>query len=201
MTRLQRVLVTLFGLYLISQVVFARESKMNEYEIATFAGGCFWCMEAPFDKLSGVLGVTVGYTGGRTQAPTYETVSTGNTGHAEVVQILFDPEKITYQELLETFWQNIDPTVKNAQFCDVGSQYRAAIFYHNESQKKIAQQSKDTLIKSGRFEKIHTTLEPFKTFYKAEDYHQHYYKKNPIRYKFYRYNCGRDKRLKKLWGE
>ena len=170
-------------------------------EKATFAGGCFWCMEHPFDQLEGVLSVTVGYTGGQKKNPTYEEVSSGTTGHAESVQIVYDPAKITYTKLLDVFWHNIDPTVKNQQFCDVGNQYRTAIFYHNEEQKRLAEESRIALEKSGRFKgPIYTEIVPASEFYPAEEYHQHYYKKNPIRYKFYRYNCGRDQRLEELWG-
>jgi peptide-methionine (S)-S-oxide reductase len=170
-------------------------------EKATFAGGCFWCMEHPFDQLDGVVSVTVGYTGGHKKNPTYEEVSSGITGHAESVQIVYDPAKITYMKLLGVFWHNIDPTVQNQQFCDIGSQYRTAIFYHNEEEKQLAEESKKALEKTGRFKgPIYTEIVPASEFYPAEEYHQHYYKKNPIRYKFYRYNCGRDQRLTELWG-
>jgi peptide-methionine (S)-S-oxide reductase len=171
-------------------------------EVAIFAGGCFWCMEHPFDELSGVVSVTSGYTGGQKKNPTYEEVSDGGTGHAEAVQIVYDPAKVSYEKLLNVFWHNIDPTVRDRQFCDVGNQYRSAIFYHNEEQHRLALQSKAQL------EKIKTFREPVVTeivqaieFYPAEEYHQHYYKKNPIRYKFYRTSCGRDRRLKELWGD
>ena len=179
------------------------ENKSGEgkYETATFAGGCFWCMQPEYDGLEGVISTTVGYTGGHTKNPTYEEVSAGGTGHAESIQIVYDPSKITYAKLLEIFWHNIDPTVKDAQFCDHGHQYRSAIFYHNEEQKKLAEQSKEELTKSKRFKSVETEIVPASTFYPAEEYHQEYYKKNPIRYKFYRYTCGRDQRLKELWGE
>ena len=168
---------------------------------ATFAGGCFWCMEPPFEKLPGVLSVTSGYTGGRTDNPKYEEVSSGGTGHAEAVEVLYDPARITYEKLLDVFWRNIDPTTKDRQFVDRGSQYRAAIFYHNEEQKRLADESKKALEKSGRFKgPVYTEIVPASEFYPAEEYHQQYYKKNPLRYKFYRYNCGRDERLKELWG-
>jgi peptide-methionine (S)-S-oxide reductase len=170
-------------------------------ETATFAGGCFWCMEPPFEKLAGVISVTAGYTGGKTGNPGYEEVSAGSTGHAESVQIRFDPAKISYTQLLRVFWHNIDPTARNRQFCDSGNQYRSAIFYHNEMQKKLALESKEALEKSKRFpEPIVTEITPASEFYPAEEYHQDYYRKNPIRYKYYRYSCGRDKRLKELWG-
>ncbi len=171
-------------------------------EKATFAGGCFWCMEAPFDKLPGVLSVTAGYSGGDTKNPTYEQVSAGITGHAEVVQIVYDPAKIGYARLLDVFWHNIDPTVTDRQFCDVGTQYRSAIFYHSEEQRKIALQSKAALDKNKPFRApIVTEITAATAFYPAEEYHQHYYKKNPLRYKYYRSSCGRDRRLNELWGK
>jgi len=169
---------------------------------ATFAGGCFWCMEGPFDKLSGVVSTTSGYTGGTAENPTYEQVSAGWTGHAEAVQVLYDPKKITYAKLLDVFWRNIDPLTPNAQFCDHGSQYRSAIFYHDAEQKRLAEASKSALEKSGRFkDKIVTQIVPATKFYAAEGYHQDYYIKNPIRYKYYRSGCGRDRRLEVLWGK
>lgn len=170
-------------------------------EKATFAGGCFWCMESPFDKIPGVVSVTSGYTGGQKKNPTYEEVSAGGTGHAESVQIIYDPSKVTYEILLNIFWHNIDPTAKDRQFCDSGHQYRSAIFFHNEDQLRLALRSKSLLEKTKTFkEPIVTEIVPATEFYPAEDYHQQYYKKNPIRYKFYRTRCGRDKRLKELWG-
>jgi peptide-methionine (S)-S-oxide reductase len=168
---------------------------------ATFAGGCFWCMEPPFDKLDGVISTTSGYTGGYKESPTYEEVSSGTTGHAEAIQIVYAPEKIGYGKLLEVFWRNIDPTDGGGQFCDRGNQYRTAIFYHDDEQKRLAQQSKKALIESKGFKEIATEITAASTFYPAEEYHQDYYTKNPVRYKFYRYSCGRDKRLKELWGE
>lgn len=170
-------------------------------EMATFAGGCFWCMEHPFDELPGVISVTSGYTGGYQPNPTYEQVSAGGTGHAESVQVLYDPARIGYRQLLERYWHNVDPTVKDRQFCDVGHQYRSAIFYHNEEQRRLAFQTKEALEKSGRFKgPLFTEIVPAGVFYPAEAYHQHYYKKNPLRYKFYRARCGRDQRLRELWG-
>jgi peptide-methionine (S)-S-oxide reductase len=169
---------------------------------ATFAGGCFWCMEHPFDELPGVVSVTSGYTGGHKKNPTYQEVSAGGTGHAESVQVLYDPSKIGYDKLLERYWHNVDPTVKDRQFCDAGNQYRSAIFYHNEEQHRIAVQSKKALEASKPFKgPVLTEIVAASVFYPAEEYHQHYYKKNPIRYKYYRTGCGRDKRLKELWGE
>jgi peptide-methionine (S)-S-oxide reductase len=166
---------------------------------ATFAGGCFWCMEPPYDKLDGVLSTISGYAGGKKKNPTYEEVSAGNTGHTEVVQVTYDPKKITYEKLLDVFWHNIDPLTANRQFCDAGSQYRTAIFYHDEAQKRLAEESKRALSKRFK-EPIVTEITRAAEFYPAEDYHQDYYIKNPLRYKFYRYNCGRDRRLEELWG-
>jgi peptide-methionine (S)-S-oxide reductase len=166
---------------------------------ATFAGGCFWCMEPPYDELEGVISTISGYTGGTKKNPTYEEVSGGGTGHAEVVQITYDPTKISYEKLLDVFWRNIDPLTANAQFCDSGSQYRSAIFYHDEAQKNLAEASKKGL--QSRFKQpIVTEIVRATEFYPAEDYHQDYYKKNPIRYKMYRHGCGRDQRLQTLWG-
>jgi methionine-S-sulfoxide reductase len=171
-------------------------------EKATFAGGCFWCMEPPFEKLPGVLSVTSGYTGGRTENPTYEEVSSGRTGHAEAVEILYDPVKISYARLLDVFWRNIDPTTKDRQFVDIGSQYRTAIFYHSEEQRRLAEESKKQLEASGRFGKpIVTEIVPAGKFTPAEEYHQDYYKKSATRYKFYRFNSGRDQYLDRIWGK
>jgi peptide-methionine (S)-S-oxide reductase len=167
---------------------------------AIFAGGCFWCMEPPYDELEGVVSTTSGYIGGTTANPTYEEVSAGSTGHAEVVQVVYDPAKVGYAELLNVFWHNIDPLTANAQFCDHGSQYRSGIFYMNEEQEELAKQSKEALASSGWFDQpIVTEIVPAGEFYPAEDYHQDYYEKNPIRYKFYRYACGRDQRLEEVW--
>lgn len=173
----------------------------GQLQSAIFAGGCFWCMEPPFDELPGVVSVTSGYTGGHKKNPTYQEVSAGGTGHAEAVQIVYDPSKIGYDKLLDRFWHNIDPTVKDRQFCDVGDQYRSAIFYNNEEQRRLALQSKKALELNKPFkEPVVTEIVAASQFYPAEEYHQDYYKKNPIRYKFYRTGCGRDKRLKELWG-
>ena len=181
---------------LISAMVMAAN-----YEKATFAGGCFWCMEHPFDEIPGVISVTSGYTGGHKKNPTYEEVSAGVTGHAEAVQVVYDPAKVTYEKLLNVFWRNIDPTTKDRQFCDFGNQYRSAIFYHSAEQHRLALQSKAQLEKIKTFKApVVTEIVQATEFYPAEEYHQHYYKKNPIRYKFYRTNCGRDRRLKELWG-
>jgi peptide-methionine (S)-S-oxide reductase len=166
---------------------------------ATFAGGCFWCMEPPFDKLDGVVSTTSGYTGGRTADPTYEQVSAGRTGHAEVVEIVYDPGKVTYSQLLDVFWRNIDPLTANAQFCDAGSQYRAAIFVHDETQRRLAEESRRAVAQ--RLKKsVVTEIVTASKFWPAEDYHQDYYKKNPVRYNLYRAGCGRDQRLEAIWG-
>jgi methionine-S-sulfoxide reductase len=170
--------------------------------LATFAGGCFWCMEPPFDKLDGVLATTSGYTGGDKVDPTYQEVSAGGTGHAESVQITYDPAKVSYEQLLEVFWRNVDPLDAGGQFCDRGDQYRTAIFVHDDEQRRLAEASKQALADSGRFtQPIVTEIDTAGPFYPAEDYHQDYYEKNPIRYNFYRWNCGRDQRLAELWGE
>lgn len=166
---------------------------------ATFAGGCFWCMEPPYDELEGVTSTISGYTGGTKKNPTYEQVSAGTTGHTEAVEITYDPKKVSYEKLLDVFWRNIDPLTANAQFCDSGSQYRSAIFYHDQAQKTLAEASKKR-VRSRFKQPIVTEIVQVSEFYPAEDYHQDYYKKNPIRYKFYRYGCGRDKRLQELWG-
>ncbi len=168
---------------------------------ATFAGGCFWCMEAPFEKLDGVLSVTVGYTGGTAEKPTYEMVSAGGTGHAESVQLLYDPSRLSYEKLLDVFWHNIDPTDQSGQFCDHGTQYRPAIFVHDEEQRRLAEASKAALERNKPFKgPIVVEIVPAATFWPAEEYHQHYHTKNPIRYAYYRRGCGRDARLKELWG-
>jgi len=173
----------------------------GRYEKATFAGGCFWCMEPPFDELPGVISTTSGYTGGQMKNPTYEQVSAGITGHAEAVEVVYDPAKITYARLLDVFWKNIDPVTPNRQFCDAGTQYRSAIFYHNEEQKRLAEASKKALENSGRFQQpIVTEIAAASAFYRAEEYHQDYYKKNPVRFNFYKYSCGRARRLAELWG-
>ncbi len=178
----------------------AQTSEPPKTAIATFAGGCFWCVEADFDKVAGVITTTSGYTGGHTVNPTYEQVSAGGTGHAEAVEIAYDPAKVTFEKLLDVFWHNIDPLAKNAQFCDHGNQYRTAIFYHDDSERSAAEASKAAVQKHFK-EPIQTEVTPAGPFYKAEEYHQDYHLKNPIRYKFYRFNCGRDARLEELWGK
>jgi peptide-methionine (S)-S-oxide reductase len=167
---------------------------------ATLAGGCFWCMEPPFEKLTGVVSVTSGYTGGQKPNPTYEEVSAGATGHAEAVEIVYDPQKVSYAQLLDVFWHNVDPTQADAQFCDHGRQYRTAIFTHDEEQRRLADESKKQV--QARFPKpVVTEIVPASRFYPAEEYHQDFYRRNPVRYYSYRAGCGRDRRLKELWGE
>jgi peptide methionine sulfoxide reductase msrA/msrB len=180
-----------------------RAAEPAETATATFAGGCFWCMQPPFENLSGVLSTTVGYTGGHTKNPTYEDVSAGGTGHAESVQVVYDPTKISYEQLLDVFWRNVDPLTADGQFCDHGPQYRSAIFVHDDVQRRLAEASKQRLAASGRFDDhpIVTEIVQASTFYPAEEYHQMYHEKNPVRYKYYRWNCGRDQRLKALWGD
>lgn len=169
---------------------------------AIFAGGCFWCMEPPFDRLDGVIATTSGYTGGHLENPTYEQVSSGGTGHYEAVQIEYDPERVSYEQLLQVLWRNIDPLDGGGQFCDRGDHYRAAIFSGDESEQQLALQSRQALEESGRFDKpVVTEILPAQVFYPAEEYHQDYYRKNPIRYRLYRAGCGRDARLKELWGD
>jgi methionine-S-sulfoxide reductase len=171
-------------------------------EKATFAGGCFWCMEPPYEKLKGVKEVISGYTGGHIDNPTYEDVSSGRTGHAEAVEVRYDPAQVSYEQLLDVFWRNIDPTVRDRQFVDVGSQYRTAIFYHSEEQRRLAEESKNKLEASGKYRMpILTEIAPAGKFYPAEEYHQDYYKKNATRYKFYRFNSGRDQYLDRIWGK
>ncbi len=168
---------------------------------AVFAGGCFWCTESDFEKVPGVIAAESGYTGGRKVNPTYEEVSDGGTGHTEAVRVTYDPARVKYAQLVEYFWRTIDPTVKNRQFCDVGSQYRSAIFWQTDDERVVAEKSRDALLASRRFKEIHTEIVKASTFYPAEAYHQDYYKKNPIRYGYYRHGCGRDDRLKELWGD
>ncbi len=167
---------------------------------AYFAGGCFWCMEEAFEKLEGVLSVTSGYMGGTVANPSYEAVSAGRTGHAESVEVVYDPAKVSYQKLLDAFWHNVDPITPNAQFCDHGSQYRSAVFFQTDEEKRASDISKQSIEQSSRFkEPIVTQIVPAAQFYPAEEYHQDFYKKNPLRYKLYKYNCGRVSRLEELW--
>lgn len=167
---------------------------------AIFAGGCFWCVEADFEKLPGVYEAESGYTAGRIANPTYRQVSAGGTGHTEAVRVYYDPAKVSYAQLVDYFWRHIDPTVKDRQFCDIGDQYRSGIYWQNEAERRTAESSRDALLKSGRFPAIQTEIAPASPFYPAEEYHQDYYKKNPIRYTYYRNGCGRDARVAQLWG-
>lgn len=176
------------------------QAQTTNIQTATFAGGCFWCMEEPFDVVDGVISTTSGYTGGEVANPTYKQVSAGQTGHAEAVQIKYDAAKVSYEQLLTIFWRNIDPTVENRQFCDVGTQYRSAIFYHNKRQQELATQSKQEVEKKLQT-KVYTQITSATSFYPAEEYHQDYYQKNKFLYKFYRSRCGRDRRLREIWGD
>ncbi len=186
----------------IAGVAYAQSSAPGKTKKATFAGGCFWCVEADFDKVEGVISTTSGYIGGKTTKPTYGQVSAGGTGHVEAVEIVFDPAKVSYEKLLQVFWRNIDPVAKDRQFCDSGDMYRSAIFFHGHEQQVLAEKSKKDIEASGRFtQPIATELAAASTFYPAEDYHQDYYKKNPRKYSFYRWNCGRDQRLEQIWGK
>lgn len=184
------------SLALLTLTAHAEEQRAE----AIFAGGCFWCMEPPYDKIDGVFSTTSGYIGGSRANPTYQEVSSGRTGHTEAVRIVYDPSKVNYQQLLDIFWVNIDPFAQNRQFCDRGSQYRSGIFYLNAEQEALARASKAAV--EARFdEPVYTEVTEATTFYAAEDYHQDYYEKNPLRYKYYRYSCGRDQRLGEIWGD
>jgi peptide-methionine (S)-S-oxide reductase len=190
-----------FGLALsLAASVASVNAQAPKTASAVFAGGCFWCTESDFEKLPGVISAESGYIGGKTVNPTYQEVSAGRTGHTEAVRVVYDPAKVSYPVLLEYFWKTIDPTVKDQQFCDHGSQYRSAIFFDTDEQRSLIEASKEALLKTGPVKVIHTEIAKASTFYPAEDYHQDYYKKNPIRYKGYRYNCGRDARLAEVWG-
>ena len=196
---IEKLSILLVPLILFSMNANAQEPKLEK---ATFAGGCFWCMEPPYDKLEGVHKTIVGYTGGQKKNPTYQEVTTGTTGHAEAVEVYFDPSVISYEKLVDTFWRNINPTTIDKQFADEGSQYRTAIFYHDEKQKAIAEASKKKLEDSGKYkEPIVTQVVPASTFYPAEEYHQDYYQKNGLHYKMYRIGSGREGYLKKTWGD
>jgi peptide-methionine (S)-S-oxide reductase len=168
---------------------------------AIFAGGCFWCVEADFDKVAGVISTTSGYLNGKTKNPTYKEVSAGGSGHVEAVEIVYDPAKVTYAKLLDVFWRNIDPLVKDKQFCDSGDMYRTGIYYLDDEQKKLAEETKKTVQAKFAPRTVYTEIAKADTFTKAEEYHQDYYKKNEARYNFYRWNCGRDQRLEQLWGK
>lgn len=169
-------------------------------DTATFAAGCFWCVEEAFDAAEGVVETTSGYTGGRVRNPTYKQVSAGGTGHAEVVRVVFDPSRVSYEQLLNVFWRNVDPLTANRQFCDRGDMYRGAIFYHDAEQRRLAEASKRAV--AGRFrDPVVTEISPAAVFYPAEEYHQNYYQKNPLRYRYYKYSCGRAQRLEEVWGK
>ncbi len=196
-------LIILTQTYMVYAVNESKGSNMDNKKIekATFAGGCFWCMQNPYDELKGVVSTAVGYIGGHKDNPTYEEVCAGATGHAEAIEVLYDPSQITYAELLNVFWRNIDPTALNKQFADTGTQYRTAIFYHNEEQKQSAESSKKEMDRSGIYdEPIVTEITPASTFYRAEDYHQKYYEKCPVRYKMYKSVSGREQYLENIWG-
>lgn len=196
---LARGLITCMVLAIIALIETAGASQSAK---AYFAGGCFWCMEEAFEKVEGVVSVVSGYMGGTVANPTYEEVSAGRTGHAESVEVTYDPTRVTYQKLLDAFWHNVDPLTPNAQFCDHGTQYRSAVFYSSEEEKRQAEESKAAIEQAKKFPApIVTQLVPAGTFYPAEDYHQDYYKKNPLRYKYYKYGCGRANRLEALWGK
>jgi peptide-methionine (S)-S-oxide reductase len=184
---------------LLALLLLAAPAARAEEAIATFAGGCFWCMEPPFEKLPGVVSVTSGYTGGIDPDPTYDEVSDGGTGHAEAVQIVYDPVRVSYEKLLDVFWHNVDPTVADRQFCDVGSQYRSAVFVHDAAQRKAAEASREAVARTLGVP-VKTEIVDATRFHPAEEYHQDYAKKNPIRYRYYRNGCGRDARLETLWG-
>ena len=186
------------ALLLFAALVLGPAAAPQHLAKATFAGGCFWCMVHPFDELKGVVTVTSGYTGGETKNPTYDEVSSGTTGHRESVEVIYDPRQITYAKLLDVFWHNVDPTNNEGQFCDSGPQYRSAIFFHDAEQKRLAEISKAALQKRM---KVYTDILPAGVFYAAEEYHQNFYKKNPVRYRFYRLNCGRDFVLDRVWGK
>ncbi len=197
-------LILIIAMFIASNAIYAQETKMSEttLEKATFAGGCFWCMQPFLDRLKGVKSTVVGYTGGHMVNPTYEEVSSGSTGHAEAIEVTFDPTVISYAKILNVYWHNIDPTTRDKQFYDEGSQYRSAVFYHNEEQRKIAEEGKKELDASGKFDKpVVTEIVEATTFYPAEEYHQAYYKKNPGRYNAYHNASGRDEFLDKKWGK
>jgi len=191
----------LAGSFLMEKPASAAQAAPGNLAKATFAGGCFWCMEPPYDKLDGVVSTTSGYIGGTRKNPTYEQVSAGGTGHAEAVQVVYDRSKVNYAKLLDVYWKNVDPLTANAQFCDHGDQYRTAIFTHDAEQKRLAEESKARVQKKFLEKKVVTEIVPAGVFYPAEEYHQDYYEKNPLRYKYYRTSCGRDARLEQLWGK
>lgn len=192
----------LFSLIAVAAIAGAAAAQpaVPERAVATFAGGCFWCVESDFDHVPGVLETISGYTGGKVANPTYSQVSAGGTGHAESVEVVYDPRKVSFAQLLDYFWRHVDPTVKDQQFCDHGNQYRTAIFVHNDEERKLAEASKKK-VEAELKKPIYTEIVQAGPFYKAEDYHQDFYLKNPTKYKFYRWNCGRDQRLEQIWGK
>lgn len=197
---MRRLLLSLVLTLAAAGVTSAQTAPQPGKAVAIFAGGCFWCVEADFDKVPGVLSTTSGFTGGKVANPSYRQVSGGGTGHAEAVEIVYDPRKVSYRQLLDHLWRNIDPTVNNRQFCDVGDEYRSAIFVRNDAERKLAEASKqEVAAKLGK--PVYTEIAAAGPFYKAEEYHQDFYKKNAVKYKFYRWNCGRDQRLEQLWGK
>lgn len=193
----------LAGLFLLLGLMAPRPAMSQaDTAKATFAGGCFWCVEEAFEQVDGVVSAVSGYTGGQSPSPTYEQVSAGGTGHAEAVEVTYQPSKVTYEQLLQVFWHNVDPLAVDRQFCDIGSQYRSAIFYHDVAQRRAVEASKRAIVESKRFDQpIVTEIAAAGPFYPAEEYHQDYYTKNPVRYKFYKWNCGRAQRLEELWGK
>lgn len=194
-----KTIVVLMGYLLLVNSVLAEDSVSGKTSVAIFAGGCFWCMEPPFDALTGVISTISGYSGGDVKNPTYKDVSNGKTGHSEVVQVTYDPKLISYEKLLEVFWRNIDPFDAQGQFCDKGDQYKTVIFYGNDQEKKLAEASKQAIAAKFPGKNLATSINPSQQFYPGEDYHQDYYKKNPYKYKFYRFTCGRDQRLNEVW--
>jgi peptide-methionine (S)-S-oxide reductase len=202
MRRLGIAVVCTLGLVASIRAAAAETTPVKAENTATalFAGGCFWCIEADFEKLPGVVGAESGYTAGTKPNPTYEQVSAGGTGHTEAVRVTYEPGKVSYAQLVDFFWKHIDPTVKDKQFCDSGNQYRSGIYWQNVAERTIAESSRDAMLSSGKFKEIHTEIIAATTFYPAEEYHQDYYKKNPIRYAYYRNGCGRDARVRQLWG-
>lgn len=198
----RRFLQVIAGAIVFTLLVGTQAATATDDELAraTFAGGCFWCMEPPYDKVDGVTETISGFSGGHVENPTYDQVVRGGTGHLEVVQVVYDPEKVDYERLLELYWPNVDPFDGRGQFCDRGESYRPAIFVHNDKQERLARKSMQSM--QQRFEqRIAVTIEPFEAFYPAEDYHQNYYEENSVRYKYYRWRCGRDERLEAVWGE
>ena len=198
----KRLVISILATWFLSIPALAENTSEGKLESVVLGGGCFWCIEADYEKLDGVVDVVSGYAGGHIKNPTYKQVSAGGSGHIEVVKVTYDANKISYSQILDYFWRHIDPTRDDGQFCDSGSQYRPAIFYQDETQKKLAMASVKQIEQTKPFEQpLKVELIPAATFYPAEDYHQDYYKKNPLRYNFYRYSCGRDERVEQLWGE